>query len=349
MDFFDNVVKSSNAIIKDKIKNPFNQSKLSEPFRLLTDPLNKASSQPQSSAQDSEIPTQSTSTADQTTTTSKNETNAPDTQQTSVQDSDQQQKADMNAQFAAIAADAQAVGQKTVEGAKNIGNFLFSMGLKAGQTVSQTAHKVKQVVENTSIMADFTREQQEFIKEHGGGVEAGPLPWSDITDEAKREDIKKQILSLTQNKRNFVKSPPNEASFQFDSKQCYPVALSLLKEDSNLSKLRFELVPKLVSEDSFWCNYFYRIDMLKKMSSEGTKSWSSSRSSSGEGPDLEAHGVSDEDALEVAPIPEKSVVHTEEKRQSLDGESKKLIEEAEDLKTKLLRELNIGSLDEHDG
>lgn len=44
-----------------------------------------------------------------------------------------------------------------------------------------------------------------------------------------------------------------------------------------------------VSEDTFWCNYFYRVSLLKQMSDRGEdlkrQGWASSRSSSGEGPD----------------------------------------------------------------
>lgn len=93
-----------------------------------------------------------------------------------------------------------------------------------------------------SILADFTKEQQEFIKEHGGNIQVGELPWNGCEDEGS---VKEQVLSLSQDKRNFVRSPPSGVQFQFDMDTALPIAVALLKEDENLNKMRFEIVPKL--------------------------------------------------------------------------------------------------------
>lgn len=237
MDFLDNVVKSSNALLKERINNPFGAKQ------------DKQSKQDGGDQQTTEAtPKESVDINDQTssqgTNNPVNEQNAP-SNATNEPGNENPDQDGLNSQFAAIAADAEAVTQKAVKGAKNIGTFLFSMANKAGHTVSQTAKQVKQAVENTSILTDLTREQQEFIREHGGSMQAGELPWSNCEDDTKASDIREQVLSLSQDKRSFVRSPPNDANFQFDPQQCYPIALSLLKEDPNLSKMRFELVPKL--------------------------------------------------------------------------------------------------------
>lgn len=231
MDFLDNVVKSSNALIKERLNNPFGNK---QPGKQSDSGSSESPLAPQGSqaATDAE-PDISSDRAEHIASSSSD---GP---------SSDANRDDKNSQFAAIAADADAVAQKAVKGAKNIGTFLFSMANKAGHTVTQTAKQVKQAVESTSILTDFTREQQEFLKEHGGSMQAGELPWANYDDEAKAAEIKEQILSLSQDKRNFVRSPPNDSSFQFDAQQCYPIALSLLKEDPNLNKMRFELVPKL--------------------------------------------------------------------------------------------------------
>lgn len=234
MDFFDNVVKSSNALIKEttqKLNNPFAAKQQSK----------------QEDDQQSLQPAEPAATAESTVTNSASTSSQAPNQSTSGASGDEQvaENGDKNSRFAAIAADAEAVTQNAVKGAKNIGTFLFSMANKAGQTVTQTAKQVKQAVENTSILTDLTREQQEFIKEHGGVLQAGQLPWDQCEDGAKAAEIKEQILTLSQDKRNFVRNPPNDANFKFDPQQHYPIALSLLKEDPNLSKMRFELVPKL--------------------------------------------------------------------------------------------------------
>lgn len=146
-----------------------------------------------------------------------------------------------------------------------------------------------------------------------------------------------------------------------------------------------------VSEDAFWRNYFYRVEMLKQMSKKGTdlkQGWASSRSSSGEGPDEITSSTIDTGQNEydnsgskskgaVEPVEElannlvkesldfdtsaSSMSRMNEKRQPQlqqqtsyksatdtseleSSESRKLVAEADDLKSRL-RELNIGSLD----
>lgn len=232
-------MKSSNALLKERINNPFGSNRQSS--KQFDGPQQTDVQQQQTPNTQSSSHESNNSYNEQPESSSQNN-NTSTNDQTPLTGSGEDVK---SSQFAAIAADAEAVTQKAVKGAKNIGTFLFSMANKAGQTVSQTAKQVKQAVENTSILTDFTKEQQEFIKEHGGSMQAGVLPWEDIEDEAKVADIREQILSLSQDRRNFVRSPPNDSNFQFDPPSCYPVALSLLKEDPNLSNMRFELVPKL--------------------------------------------------------------------------------------------------------
>lgn len=262
MDFLDRAVKSSNAILQSSKERLNNQIQgLKSQASSVTEAAFAATSNSNSDAQAEQDQTRQTTDTD-TTNSAPDQQAAANDESAGEQQPDQMQQQPranrsessagsegnfsdkMNSQFAAIAADAEMVTQKTVKGAKNIGNFLFSMGNKAGQTVMQTAKQVKQAVESTNILTDFTREQQEFIKEHGGSIQSGELPWANIQDDEQRQaDMKEQVLSLSQDKRNFVRNPPND--FQFDAQQCYPIALSLLREDPNLGKMRFELVPKL--------------------------------------------------------------------------------------------------------
>ncbi|CAG5136663.1 unnamed protein product, partial [Candidula unifasciata] len=89
-------------------------------------------------------------------------------------------------------------------------------------------------------------------------------------------------------KRNFVRNPPSGVQFHFDFSSAYPVALATLQEDPNLQKMRFGLVPKLVNEETFWRNYFYRVSLIRQSSQlnssmahqSGKSSSSSSRRSS---------------------------------------------------------------------
>lgn len=80
------------------------------------------------------------------------------------------------------------------------------------------------------------------MKEFGGNLDVADAPW--VSSE-NPEEIKKEIISLSQDKKNFVRNPPAGVQFDFDLQSSLPVALAILKEDPNLAKMRFEIVPKL--------------------------------------------------------------------------------------------------------
>uniref|UniRef100_A0A1B6CA49 BSD domain-containing protein n=1 Tax=Clastoptera arizonana TaxID=38151 RepID=A0A1B6CA49_9HEMI len=153
-----------------------------------------------------------------------------------------------------------AVSTKALQGAKNIGSFLFSAVNKAGKTVSEASAKIKKTVEENSLLGEFNKEQEAFIKEKQGknGDVAVP-PWVGYTNE---ENLKEECLSLSTDRRNFVRSPPAGVEFHFDFETTQPVAMATLAEDPNLEKMRFELVPKMISEENFWRNYFYRVSLI---------------------------------------------------------------------------------------
>uniref|UniRef100_A0A8C0NH14 Synapse-associated protein 1 n=2 Tax=Canis lupus familiaris TaxID=9615 RepID=A0A8C0NH14_CANLF len=102
---------------------------------------------------------------------------------------------------------------------------------------------------------------QELLHQARGLGKAAVPPWVDSNDE---ETIQQQILALSADKRNFLRDPPAGVQFNFDFDQMYPVALVMLQEDELLSRMRFALVPKLVKEEVFWRNYFYRVSLIKQ-------------------------------------------------------------------------------------
>ncbi|BFZ09761.1 hypothetical protein BsWGS_12799 [Bradybaena similaris] len=180
------------------------------------------------------------------------------------------------------------VSARALSTAKEFGNILFSFGKAAGKTVADTATKIKHTVEEKTMLGEFTREQDKFVeekREKAKGEEAAVAPWVGYNDE---EELKTQILALSQDKRNFVRNPPSGVQFHFDFSSAYPIALATLQEDPNLQKMRFDLVPKLVNEETFWRNYFYRVSLIRQSSQltsslaqqSGKSSSSSSRRSS---------------------------------------------------------------------
>ncbi|CAI9729201.1 Hypothetical predicted protein [Octopus vulgaris] len=156
------------------------------------------------------------------------------------------------------------VSTKAVSAAKEWGSYLFSVGKFASKTVADTAKQLKTTVEEKTILGEFTREQEKFVnenKEKGKHAEAAVPPWVGYNEE---ETMKKQILALSSDKRNFLRNPPAGVQFSFDFDTVYPIAMATLQEDPELQKMRFELVPKQINEENFWRNYFYRVSLIKQ-------------------------------------------------------------------------------------
>ncbi|XP_053615868.1 synapse-associated protein of 47 kDa isoform X3 [Plodia interpunctella] len=152
------------------------------------------------------------------------------------------------------------VTTKAVAGAKSLGSFLYSAVNKAGAKVSETTAKIKKTVEENSILGEFNKEQDAFIKgQDGRGGAAAVAPWVGAPNEAALKD---ECLSLSTDRRNFVRAPPAGVEFDFDYDKMYPVAVAIMAEDPNLEKMRFDLVPKVITEENFWRNYFYRLSLI---------------------------------------------------------------------------------------
>ncbi|CAG9855418.1 unnamed protein product [Phyllotreta striolata] len=151
------------------------------------------------------------------------------------------------------------VQTKALAGAKSFGSFLYSAVNKAGKTVSEASAKIKESVEKNSILGEFNKEQDAFIKTQGNNAASAVPPWVGCANE---EALKDECLSLSTDRRNFVRSPPAGVDFQFDYEVSYPVAMSIMEQDPNLEKMRYELVPKVITEENFWRNYFYRVSLI---------------------------------------------------------------------------------------
>ncbi|XP_068619486.1 synapse-associated protein of 47 kDa isoform X2 [Battus philenor] len=156
--------------------------------------------------------------------------------------------------------DIQELTTKAVAGAKSLGNFLYSAVNKAGAKVSEAGAKIKKTVEENSILGEFNREQDAFIKgQDARGNNAAAPPWVGAPNEGA---LKEECLSLSTDRRNFVRAPPAGVEFEFDYDKMYPVAVAIMAEDPNLEKMRFDLVPKVITEENFWRNYFYRLSLI---------------------------------------------------------------------------------------
>lgn len=131
---------------------------------------------------------------------------------------------------------------------------------QASVKVIDVANTGAKLIEQAPLVSDFNKEQEKFISSNKRG---GPIqpPWVGYKDE---EQLKEQIFCLSKDKRNFLRAPPAGAQFEFDYQKSQPHALALLEADSNLTEMRFQLVPKVTKEVDFWRNYFYRISLIKQ-------------------------------------------------------------------------------------
>ncbi|XP_032596166.1 synapse-associated protein of 47 kDa isoform X3 [Drosophila grimshawi] len=151
------------------------------------------------------------------------------------------------------------VTTKVTQQAKHFGSFLSSAISKAGS-------KIKETVKDNTILDSFNKEQEAFIKGQGGAGN-GAAPWVAHANESK---IKEEILGLSQDRRNFVRAPPAGVDFEFNYDTAYPTAIAIMAEDKALETMRFELVPKIITEENFWRNYFYRVSLIIQAAELGT-------------------------------------------------------------------------------
>jgi len=147
------------------------------------------------------------------------------------------------------------------ESGKKGSSFLSNISNMVGKVANNAGTVIKDKVSGTSMIAEFNKEQEEFIKNKGPDCENGLPPWIGYQEE---EALKNKILSLSKDKRNFVRAPPSGVTFEFEYSNVSAVAMALLQEDPELEKMRYELVPKQVKEEEFWRNYFYRVNLIKQ-------------------------------------------------------------------------------------
>ncbi|GBC00503.1 hypothetical protein RclHR1_03880013 [Rhizophagus clarus] len=157
---------------------------------------------------------------------------------------------------------------KNIQVPKTVNTTMFSsFATTAFTSVASLTKTIQQKVEETT--KNLQSEHEEFVKQVNEeshkpnvGTEA-VAPWVGLPDE---ENLKQQILALSQDKRNFTISPPENTNFQFDMNVYFQTALAALNADPNLKRMRFDLVPAYVQEPIFWRNYFYRVSIIKQTS-----------------------------------------------------------------------------------
>ncbi|EGG20245.1 hypothetical protein DFA_07368 [Cavenderia fasciculata] len=92
-------------------------------------------------------------------------------------------------------------------------------------------------------------------------------PWMDfeLDDKESEKQIIDRILDLKMSKKTFMNSPPIDSDYtqEFDD-FLIAIAKSTLKYDKNMERVRFLLVPRFISEEQFWKNWYYRVMEVRK-------------------------------------------------------------------------------------
>jgi len=130
---------------------------------------------------------------------------------------------------------------------------------KVGKVATDYSKVVQETVYKAPMIADFNKEQEDFIRSKN--KELPSAPWAGYQNE---EDLKAKILALSEDKRNVTRAPPTGVNFDFEYCTVVSPAALLLEADPRLKQLRYELVPKVIKEDEFWKNYFYRVSLIKQ-------------------------------------------------------------------------------------
>lgn len=148
------------------------------------------------------------------------------------------------------------------ETAQQLGNFFYGFATAASKTASKIKETVDDQLEKT-LVGELTRENERFVQEKHARrlADDSCAPWVGFHQE---ETMKKQILALSMDERNFLRDPPSGVDYHFELEVMMPVALVMIREDPDLEPMRFKLVPRRVIEARFWKNYFYRVSLIKQ-------------------------------------------------------------------------------------
>ena len=100
--------------------------------------------------------------------------------------------------------------------------------------------------------------------EQGKVARISYLPWENLESKELETLVKKGVFSLSK-EYDILTKPKSALEFEFDfDMEAYAfISIALMKYDMNLTETRSRLVPDEVSEEEFWCNYFYAIEYLK--------------------------------------------------------------------------------------
>ena len=91
------------------------------------------------------------------------------------------------------------------------------------------------------------------------------LPWASLEKEEEKNNLKKECKRIAKKDELLCKLKPHlEFSFNFELDKYIFLATVMAKFDERLNESLLRLVPDDVTEEEFWRNFFYHIELWKK-------------------------------------------------------------------------------------
>mmetsp|Transcript_12957 Transcript_12957/g.16813 ORF Transcript_12957/g.16813 Transcript_12957/m.16813 type:complete len:363 (+) Transcript_12957:263-1351(+) len=173
----------------------------------------------------------------------------------------------------------------------SIWGWASSAAESISETVKKSTEELKEKVETVSKDLDLDsalKQVSETVLEATDSIKMNmdALNKAEKEDEATKEDLKsvqkhlqypwepktrfsseirERVMRLSEDNNTFLVPPPEQVNFKLDlTEKIADGAKLMLEVDKNLSKKRFELVPRQVDEDTFFRNYFYRVELIKR-------------------------------------------------------------------------------------
>lgn len=141
-----------------------------------------------------------------------------------------------------------------------LGSFFGGLGRMFASAVKTTIDS-----EREAIAAESKKNECE----HNKMVipDATVPPWEDLgpnVDQETRERIKMLVSELSKSRNTFIPAQPiDESKFVFNFDAAAGSARASLEKDKALDEMRNILVPRRVSENTFWKNWFWNVHLIK--------------------------------------------------------------------------------------
>ncbi|CAD5209361.1 unnamed protein product [Bursaphelenchus xylophilus] len=130
----------------------------------------------------------------------------------------------------------------------------------AQKKAADLTNLVKENLDNT-ILGDLNKAQKSFEQQVSAKQDTGS-PFAGILED---ENVKRQILCLSEDESIFLQdSPVVDEDLTIEKMEA--IAKFFIEYDPRILDIRFELVPKKITEERFWRNYLYRVQLICKAS-----------------------------------------------------------------------------------